>query len=128
MTGLTLKLARRVMGLILRNDVNKLSQVSGLLGVDRNKLIASSIKYTRHAKAKGMPYKPIFEPRKYTKRSKGNPGDTYLKPKGSKVEKPYYAETHEGPLFEAYNTKRRITGKGKKTLGEYMLEDFKGVI
>ena len=126
MIGLTLNLARRVMGLMLKNNSNKLSQLSQLLNVNSNKLVASSINFTKNAKAKNLPYKPIFEPREYHKRLKGKSTSIYLKPKGSKSMKGYSASQNDGPLFAAYNTKRSITGKGKRTLAEYMLEQYKG--
>ena len=126
MIGLTLNLARRVMGLIIKGNNNKVSQLADLLKVNTDRLVSSSVMYTRNAKAKNLPYKPIFEPREYIKRRRGNPGDIYLKPKGSYSAKPYSTKQNDGAIFATYDTKRSITGKGKRTLGDYLLEQYKG--
>jgi hypothetical protein len=126
MIGLTLNLARRVMGLIIKGNNNKVSQLADLLKVNTDRLVSSSVMYTRNAKAKNLPYKPIFEPREYLRRKKGKPTNIYLKPKGSDSAKPYFSKQNDGPLFATYDTKRSITGKGKRTLGDYLLEQYKG--
>lgn len=126
MIGLTLNLARRVIGFMQKSsaiDISRLNDVARILRVKPDSLVNSSYRFVENAKRKGLPHEPIFEPRKWVRRDKSN--SIPLKGKDGKW-KTYFPTEPTGNLYNRYPTKRSITGKGERTLGEYLTEQWQG--
>ena len=133
MIGLTLNLARRIVGFMEKgNDYSydRIRDVSNILRVPISNLVDKSYRYVNNAKKKGMPHEPIFEPRKWVRRDKSS--STQLKSKKDGKWKSYHPSEMGDSIFDGlyspekgYRTKRQITGKGKRTLIEYLDEQWK---